>query len=469
MNQTKYDEFSFKASLKTIDKKLIILLLFPITVQAQLWDSLPGVQSSYSTISISEADNKLWISRTRIDTNLAPNNFNLVTWDGSQWATVPGGVDGAARTVVKYNGDIYIGGSFANAGGPYPGSCVSLGNCIKYLAKWDGSQYFNIANFGNGQDVYRLIVYQGELFAGGMFYQIGGQNIKGLAKYNGGTSWSVVGSGLTNWNLVEILSMIEYNGDLIVAGSFNTAGGVSTLNVARWNGTNWSNMGNGLNGRTYAMCIDTATNTLYAGGNFLASPPVMLYYVAKWDGVNWVPLGNGLPYPARSIAFYKGKLYAGMNCYYNYCDTTFASWNGSTWTFIQPRPNYSIEALRVFNETLYVGGAFSRIGNDSSFRIVAKFTDTTTVISSVQNNSNVDFFKVYPNPFKNCISLRTTFKNTETEIIIRNTLGEIVYRRKEDLISNDEISIDLSSLPQGVYFFIVKQNGFSKVKKIVKM
>src|SRR5436190_1705020 len=59
-----------------------------------------------------------------------------------------------------------------------------------------------------------------------------------------------------------------------------------------------------------ALALDG--NDLYAGGDFFGSGEVMnIGYVARWDGSNWSGLGDGLDNSVRALAVGNGDLYAG--------------------------------------------------------------------------------------------------------------------------------------------------------------
>ena len=44
-----------------------------------------------------------------------------------------------------------------------------------------------------------------------------------------------------------VFALDNYGGNLIAAGAFTNAGGVSVNNIAQWNGTSWSALGSGMN------------------------------------------------------------------------------------------------------------------------------------------------------------------------------------------------------------------------------
>lgn len=73
------------------------------------------------------------------------------------------------------------------------------------------------------------------------------------------SSWTNLGSGMNRsvWGLA-----IDTNGQLFASGAFTTAGGVSANNIAKWDGTNWTNFGNGLGSAT-----NHAVQALVIGNN----------------------------------------------------------------------------------------------------------------------------------------------------------------------------------------------------------
>src|SRR5262245_43536932 len=63
-------------------------------------------------------------------------------------------------------------------------------------------------------------------------------------------AWSSRGAG-TN-DVVSALTTLP-DGDLVAGGWFTSAGGVSCIRVARWNGSSWSALGAGLDGTVHAL------------------------------------------------------------------------------------------------------------------------------------------------------------------------------------------------------------------------
>ena len=77
------------------------------------------------------------------------------------------------------------------------------------------------------------------LYAGGWFTtDQASVSANHILKWNG-TSWLPLGDGITGL-FSRVQSMAVYNGELIVGGTFTSAGGIHANNIAKWNGTTWS-------------------------------------------------------------------------------------------------------------------------------------------------------------------------------------------------------------------------------------
>ena len=89
------------------------------------------------------------------------------------------------------------------------------------------------------------------LVVGGEFTIAGTVLANRIAAYDPVTgAWSALGSGM-NQDVYALTTLP--NGDLVAAGWFTTAGGVSANYIARWNGTSWSGLGSGMNGRVDSL------------------------------------------------------------------------------------------------------------------------------------------------------------------------------------------------------------------------
>ena len=112
------------------------------------------------------------------------------------------------------------------------------------LAAWDGAWRDGGVDF----QPQVVAVYNNDLIVGGNFDSAGGIPATNIARFDG-TSWHSLGAGLDGAEppgIAYCSALAIYNGDLIAGGKFQTAGGTTATNIARWNGTSWSPMGAGV-------------------------------------------------------------------------------------------------------------------------------------------------------------------------------------------------------------------------------
>ena len=213
-----------------------------------------------------------------------------------------------------------------------------------------------------------LGVYNGELYAGGFFSSAGGVSANHIAKWNG-TNWSAVGSGMDS----DVTSFAVYNGELYAGGFFSSAGGIPANFLAKWNGTNWSavgDFGGVYDGDVNALAV--YNGELYAGGWAIGANGVSTNSIAKWNGSTWSALGSGINDGIFSLAVYNGELYAGGNFTIASGDPAnyIAKWNGTSWSAVGPNTaNERVFSLAVYNGELYAAGYFTSIGGISANNI----------------------------------------------------------------------------------------------------
>ena len=225
--------------------------------------------------------------------------------------------------------------------------------------------------------VTELVVYDGDLIAGGFFKQAGGVSANGVARWDG-DSWNPLGEGVQGGlsDLGGILSMTVYEGNLVVAGFFDRAGDASANNVAQWDGAGWSALGSGISVTSLQdgpFCMAVHDGSLYVGGSFLDAGAVAVQHIARWDGTSWHAVGEGvsgtLTPGVGSMVLYRGDLVAGGN--FSTIDgidvAHIARWDGVSWDSLESgieghQDSVVVVAQAVLGENLYAGGVFRRAG-----------------------------------------------------------------------------------------------------------
>ncbi|MDB5267652.1 MAG: hypothetical protein JWP58_692, partial [Hymenobacter sp.] len=184
----------------------------------------------------------------------------VARWDGTAWSPLGTGTSVVNALAVASNGDVYAGGYFTMVGGV----------AANRVARWNGTTWSSLgtgAANGVSSVVNALAVApNGDVYVGGVFAQAGGVAANYVARWNG-TTWNSLGTGTTNGSGGAFA--VASNGDVYVGGGFILAGGVAANRVARWDGTTWSPLGSGVNSGVNALAIGS-NGKLYVGGTFTA-------------------------------------------------------------------------------------------------------------------------------------------------------------------------------------------------------
>lgn len=211
---------------------------------------------------------------------------NIARWDGSSWSALGSGVDGnVAAMAFDQEGVLYVCGGFNSAGG----------KSVNNIARWDGTAW---ASVGQGLNFApsALVNIGNDIYAGGYFSYSGTMPMQGLARWNG-TAWSKVGNAFpdnsTDFPYIQSMSASS-EGELLVAGSFSSIGGVSAQNVARYHNGVWSALGSGITGDyVYLQSIISGPHgEIYVGGGIWQDNYSTLNGLMKWDGDRWRPFGK---------------------------------------------------------------------------------------------------------------------------------------------------------------------------------
>ncbi len=233
----------------------------------------------------------------------------IARWNGSAWSTLGAGLGGAFPSVLAIEAvgsDLYVGGEFTLAGG----------QTANKIARWNGSAWSalgsgsaNGVSAGDFIAVHAIAALGSDVYVGGSFTEAGGQPAGGIARWNG-SSWSNLGSGVNN----AVYALAAAGSDLYVGGVFSEAGGQPISGVARWNGSAWLPLGtaqlNGVNGTVYALAVNGSD--LFVGGSFTRAGGQVANGLARWDGNAWHGLSvDAPPQEIRAMLIDNGVLYAG--------------------------------------------------------------------------------------------------------------------------------------------------------------
>lgn len=179
----------------------------------------------------------------------------IARWNGTSWVALGTGLNGTANCMKVFNGQLYVGGSFTNAGG-----ASAIG-----LARWTGSTWQGVHPIMSGT-VHSMEVFQNKLIIGGVFGGIGGS--PSIIAYDGAnmTTLGTGGARLANTNAANVAALAVHNGALYAGGTFVSMGGIPADFIARWDGTTWTEPGNGV--QDEVRCLHSFNSELEVGGDF---------------------------------------------------------------------------------------------------------------------------------------------------------------------------------------------------------
>ena len=190
--------------------------------------------------------------------------YGVARWNGATWSSVGDGVDGTVHAITTLsNGDLIVGGSFV----VHQGGDILLHN----IARWNGSTWSSVGSLIGGA-VYALAsLPNDDIVAAGNFHEvIGGNEINNIARWNGST-WSPLGTGINGY-AHSLLTLP--NGDIVAAGDFGIAGGIPVNFISIWNGQTWSSLDSGIDSGlqsspTSLNAVTSLSNgELVVGGSF---------------------------------------------------------------------------------------------------------------------------------------------------------------------------------------------------------
>lgn len=177
-----------------------------------------------------------------------------------------------------------------------------------------------------------------------------------------GQNWESLSSGTDNW----VTTVASNNTALFAGGHFLNAGDISCNRIATWT-DEWSAINEGLDFAVHSIYIDG--EDIYIGGEFLNAGGIPAQRIVRYDGAGWYVMGSGLPGSVNDIVKYQNEIYIGMlsNPLEDGGTSGVKKWNGVAW--LNPGTgvdntdvSYSISALEIYDNKLFVGGFFNTAG-----------------------------------------------------------------------------------------------------------
>ena len=486
-----------------------------------------GVNNTVKAIAISGTDVYVGGYFTAFGDGTQVNR--IAKWDGNNWSRLGNaGVDGLAHNVyaIAVSGiDVYVGGSFNLLG--------DNATSAKSIAKWNGTEWSVLTSgVSNGVNntVFAIAVSGTNVYIGGNFVVLGDgtTSAKHIAKWDG-SSWATLTSGGSNGVDNDVWTISVSGTDVYVGGSFTVLGDAVTVanHIAKWDGSSWSTLGSGATNGIGGLVTSTSINgtDLYAGGYFtFLGNGTSANYLAKWNGTNWSAVGNGssdvintLKVSTTEGTMYLGGAFTTLNSSVsaNYIGTFtdsdnplpveltsfYAEAKTSTvdlkWTTATEVNNYGFEIERAtasegklvkWEKIGIVNGAGnSNSPRDYSFRDVEPARAKSSYrLKMVDIDGTYEYSKVievnthlpskfslsqnYPNPFNPNTTIRYQLpQNSFVTVKVFDVLGkevEILVNEEKDA-GNYEVNFDASKLASGIYLYKMQTENFTEIRKLL--
>ncbi|MES2760954.1 MAG: T9SS type A sorting domain-containing protein [Bacteroidota bacterium] len=254
-------------------------------------------------------NNELYMGGDFIMINSQPMQ-HLVKWNGTNWINI-GTSGGGVLNLRVINNELYAVGTFTQIAG------IAANN----IAKWNGTNWLSL-NFPYlnqiGWCIGDCALYNGDLYAAGNFQTNSG--LSDIAVLKSGI-WERVGNSDSLRGTFSSLFKLEVFQNELYAGGYllHSEGNVGN-GIQRWDGTNWKTVGNSL--QDYNNTTNSATlvsdmmqykNKLYVAGGFSFAGNSIAHNMATWDGTKWCAIDTLIDKPITAFGIFNDTLFAGTN------------------------------------------------------------------------------------------------------------------------------------------------------------
>lgn len=246
-----------------------------------------------------------------------------------------------------------------------------------------------------------------------------------------------------------------------------------------WDGSNWTSLGNGLYGwSSQSWIIKQHQKTLYMGGSFRKStfPNDPADGLARWNGTDWENVGGGLSSDVYNMFSFDSLLCVemygsdpGTHIFGDLKVPYLAGWDGNQWCGTPAAFSSTPNSFGVIGDTLFVSFLNKAMINGKEVGYLAYFNGdyfkgpfaqcSTPGLSNPGQECNEDLIP-YPNPTTNTAGLRMNI--IPNKVAIFDIKGVLV---REWIQSKHLI---LEDIPPGLYIISIESNsGLQKHKLII--
>jgi hypothetical protein len=320
-------------------------------------------------------------------------NRPIGQWDGQGWSALNDAPSSSFPVMAMEalpTGELIASGNF-------------FGGANMQLARWDGaSQWLPIGGITDLQAAYSIAARAGDDVYVSLqslnHAETPGVIHNGILKWNG-TEWTGLGEGIgLYWSPAGtdagVHALASHAGNVYAGGQFASAGPRTIEALARWDGTRWWNVGGDVfpaNSTIYAL--KSIGGSLYAGGAFTTAGVAGTTGIARWDGSSWHALGTGAGSgttldPVRAIESFGGNVVAGgdFRTAGGVATIGLAQWDGVQWSPIDGFAG-SVFGMATEGGFLYLGGDFALNGSLTRSHVARWDGSTWTHLGTVSGQT----------------------------------------------------------------------------------
>ena len=395
------------------------------------------------------------------------SKLTMMKYNGNQWAkvgnsdSVPQGIE-ELSFVFSPSGQPYV--AFVDFGVP-PGVNVMKFDGINWV-------YVGIPSFSMGEAHYVSLAFSPTDLDPYVAYVDYSDSAKITVRKFDGNNWINVGStGFTTPEATYVSLALSSSGEPYVAYQMGGLTSDYNASVMKYDGTNWVHVGN-----EYISPKEADGTTI----NFSSSGEPYLAYVdwnyhgatvKRFDGSDWVDVGLAgfskadaghlrlafSPLDHQPSVVYEDGLYS--------LKATVMHFNGSQWVNTG-NPGFSPGLVGstsiAFNPSGIPYVAYSN--SAPPFNSKATVEKFDSVYIGINEHSNPGFL-IYPDPASTKITVRMPEKLEKGELSILNPSGQICMT---NIVSGINTTIDISTLPSGLYFIRLNNDKKVAVGKFIK-
>ncbi|UPT68238.1 MAG: T9SS type A sorting domain-containing protein [Sphingobacteriales bacterium JAD_PAG50586_3] len=444
---------------------IIAMLVVCFSINAQTgWEKIEnGVASKVACFYNDLSDNQLYVGGTFKFANNTPQNFITRINSSFHFDSInTTSITNVVYDIEKYNGNIYVG------------MATSVYPTLKYFDTINNT-WINLSDSMSvdgltGGPVRALRQYNDKLLVGGGFLKINNDTVFGITYWDGTKFqpfwYYTPQSGVTRFFVTDLMI---YHGEVYAGGSFDISPYGNVISLVKFDGTKWVPVGLPylIGGSVYALQV--YNDELYVGGFFKKQQGFAGDFIMKWDGTNWHDVGGGLNQVVKDMIVYNGSLYVSGS--FTVAGGTenaenIVRWDGSQWHKIDDSFfdwNHDIECMAVHNEYLYIACG-PTINGDTVNWIARRY------IGPEETKDIEEIINIYPNPVTDNLTLEYNLdKASNFKFALYDVLGNIIYQEeKPNAYGYYYYTIPTLNLANGLYIARIELNGNTMVKKIIK-